>query len=100
MNIRRTLPRLSRDHLNRFLDKWGLGIVITSIILVLVSTLSPFNFSWENGFSVRAIASSFHNRVNSFDFYRYSSKYSGWFLRFSMVFITKGKNPYLRHRHG
>jgi len=47
--------------------QWAPRIVTCSLLLVLFSTLFPFDFSFKDGFSVKAIAGSFNNSSNLSD---------------------------------
>jgi glycopeptide antibiotics resistance protein len=50
-----------RSSLNKLATKWAAKIFVCSLLLVLVSTLFPFNFSFKNGFFIKEIADSFNN---------------------------------------
>jgi VanZ family protein len=58
MNTRKIVTRSSTD-LDQLVAQWAPRIVTWNLLLVLVSTLFPFDFSFKNGFSVKEIASSF-----------------------------------------
>lgn len=66
MNARKIVTRSSTD-LNDLVAQLAPRIVTFSLLLVLVSTLFPFNFSFKDGFSVKEIAGSFHNPSNFSD---------------------------------
>lgn len=52
---------VTRSALNQLMVQWAPRIVIGSLLLVLFSTLFPFDFSFKNGFSVKEITGSFNN---------------------------------------
>lgn len=58
---------VTRSALNQLMVQWAPRIVIGSLLLVLFSTLFPFDFSFNDGFSVKAIAGSFNNSSNLSD---------------------------------
>lgn len=58
MNARKIVTRLA---LNELVAQWAPRIVIGSLLLVLFSTLFPFDFSCKNGFSAKEITGSFNN---------------------------------------
>ncbi len=51
--------------LNKFISQWTLKIIISSFTLILFSTLFPFNFSFENRFFVKEIASKFETNSSN-----------------------------------
>ncbi|NEO97151.1 MAG: VanZ family protein [Symploca sp. SIO2E9] len=55
---------------NELLSQWALVIVTGSILLVLVCTLSPFEFSFAQGFSIQLILSRFSSNGNLSDLLR------------------------------
>lgn len=64
---------------SELLSQWALGIVTSSILLVLVCTLFPFQFSFAQGFSIQVIVSRFS----------YSGNLSDW-LRNIILFMPFG----------
>ncbi|NEQ84690.1 MAG: VanZ family protein [Moorea sp. SIO2I5] len=46
------------------MDKWVPRLVTGSVILVLIFTLFPFDFSVNDGFSIQTIVNSFHHSSN------------------------------------
>lgn len=65
MNKRKIVTRSSSD-LNDLVALWAPRIVTCSLLLVLLSTLFPFDFSF-NGFSVKEIVGRFHTPSNFSD---------------------------------
>jgi len=61
MNAHKFVTRLFKTDLNEPVFKRALKIVTYSFLLVLVTTLFPFNFSFKDGFSIKVIADSFDN---------------------------------------
>lgn len=57
------VSKSSKD-LNQLAAQWAPRIVICSILLVLLSTLFPFNFSLKDSFSVEELVGSFQNSSN------------------------------------
>lgn len=60
MNARKTVTKSSK-YLNQLLAQWAPTIITGSLLLVLFSTLFPFNFSVKDSFSVKEIIGSFNN---------------------------------------
>lgn len=67
MNVRKLLNNSSIIHLHELVEQWALGIVACSILLVLVTTLFPFNFSFKDGFAIKEIVNNFNNQSNLID---------------------------------
>ncbi len=53
------INKSSATHLNQLIFKFAPQIVICSILIVLLATLYPFDFSFENGISITEIISKF-----------------------------------------
>ena len=50
MNTRKITNKSSKNDLTKYLGNWSWLIIKCSILLVLITTLSPFNFSFEDFF--------------------------------------------------
>ena len=61
MKARNNITILAKADLDNLLHQWTPRLIIFSLLLVLFSTLFPFDFSFKNGFSLKEIAESFSN---------------------------------------
>jgi glycopeptide antibiotics resistance protein len=61
MDARNQVTRSAKTEIDYLVTKWTPRIIIFSILLVLFSTLFPFDFSFKNDFSIKYIAESFKN---------------------------------------
>jgi glycopeptide antibiotics resistance protein len=64
MNVRKLLNSISKTNWHELVEQWALGIVACGILLVLVTTLFPFNFTFKDGFGIKEIVNSFNNQSN------------------------------------
>ncbi len=67
MNAHKFITRLFKTDLNEAVFKTAPRLVTYSLLLVLFTTLFPFNFYFKNGFSVKEIADSFDNSSSLID---------------------------------
>jgi glycopeptide antibiotics resistance protein len=61
MHQSETIFHLSKTELKQFIKQWTPLLVIASIMLVLATTLFPFNFSFERGISLGLIVNGFYH---------------------------------------
>jgi glycopeptide antibiotics resistance protein len=93
----------STIYLKKIVDFWTLLITISSLVCILVATLFPFNFSFEEGISLNLIFNSFYHPSNLGDRLRnillfipfgfgvaclISGKKLGGLLGFAIVLLT------------
>jgi glycopeptide antibiotics resistance protein len=70
MNPHDRLTRSSVAIIERLVERWTPALVTGSLLLVLVATLYPFNFSFQHGISLELITHSFYHPSNSGDLVR------------------------------
>jgi glycopeptide antibiotics resistance protein len=61
MHQSNTIFHLSKTELKQFIKQWTPLLVTASILLVLATTLFPFNFSFEQGISLGLIVKGFYH---------------------------------------
>jgi len=67
MNQRKPTSRTSTTDLNHPVFKLAPQLFISSILLVIIATLFPFNFSLEDSFSFQELLDNFNNSTNLTD---------------------------------
>ncbi|NER50120.1 MAG: VanZ family protein, partial [Symploca sp. SIO1A3] len=67
MNVRKLLNSSSKTNLYELMEQWSPITVACGILLVLVTTLFPFNFAFPDDFALQKIVSSFQNQSNLSD---------------------------------
>ena len=68
MNIRKTFTKKYRTDLHKLSFGTVVAAVAGSIMMIAIATLFPFNFAFNNGFSLQYITSRFHGSTNLSDF--------------------------------
>ncbi|NEP11015.1 MAG: VanZ family protein, partial [Symploca sp. SIO2C1] len=67
MNVRKLLNSSSKTNFYELMEQWSPITVACGILLVLVTTLFPFNFAFPDDFALQKIVSSFQNQSNLSD---------------------------------